>query len=271
MKKGLTYTVFLDMLFLLLLVLSGFMSGAFSDILYYMSFLVPIMIFFPLSKRLATSNMTIRFKPRASDFTLTLIIAPAVLGVVFSLAALSALLSSTVVGTPGGTDVSGNIASVILLHAMLPAVLEELLFRYVPITFIGGESKSAAVIFSSLLFALSHCDIFKLPYTLAAGIIFAVIVASTGSVWPTVILHFLNNTVSIIWQKYVTDATSTAIFLSVFGLMILTSVFVILIKRKSLIETVIIPVFREKCKFEFTKELGAFVILALFISVATLI
>ena len=98
-------------------------------------------------------------------------------------------------------DVSGNIFEVILTHAVLTSVFEEALFRYVPIAFLSQYSKKYAIILSALFFAFAHCNLYQLPYALAAGIAFAAIDIATNSIIPSVILHFLNNLMSIFWLR----------------------------------------------------------------------
>ena len=271
MKKSLTYTVFIDMIFILLLTVSGFFSGVISDVLYYAAFLLPVIIFIPLFRKLGGDCMRLGFKPRGSDLITTLILSPSVIAIVFFLALLTAFLSNAVGKGAGGTDVSGSLLSVIIIHALLPALLEELLFRYVPISLMGGVNKPFAVIFSSILFALAHCDIFKLPYAFLAGAVFATLTVALGTVWPAVLLHFLNNSASIIWQKYAVTDTQRLIFLGVLLSLAAVSVCVIIVKKRKLIDEIIKPIFSEKCKFEFTKELALFAVLTLFIAVTSLI
>jgi len=50
-----------------------------------------------------------------------------------------------------------------------------------------------AIIFSSLLFALLHGSLLSLISTFSLGVIMAVIVIKTGSLWGGIIYHMLNN------------------------------------------------------------------------------
>jgi membrane protease YdiL (CAAX protease family) len=86
----------------------------------------------------------------------------------------------------------------IALHGVIPAITEELLFRYLPIKFFLPRTPKYTVIISSLLFALMHFDLFKLPYALIAGGIFVMCDIYAKSVLPSVCLHLLNNVLSIL-------------------------------------------------------------------------
>ena len=54
-----------------------------------------------------------------------------------------------------------------------------------------------AVICSSCVFAIMHGNLVQAPFALIAGIGFGWICIKTGSIWPTFIIHFLNNLFSV--------------------------------------------------------------------------
>lgn len=195
----------LDLLFLFLLLLSGATDGAIGDVIYYLAFLVPILIGFyficaPEDKNEATENT---LKAALSDFKISKRGAILSLPIVFpaiSVILLLSYLTSLVLGIFGyENDVAFDMPflSAVISHALVPAVLEELLFRFVPIKLLKEERKSALVL-SSLMFAFAHANLFQIPYALAAGIIFAFLYIMTGSILSSILLHFLNNLISLI-------------------------------------------------------------------------
>jgi membrane protease YdiL (CAAX protease family) len=87
------------------------------------------------------------------------------------------------------------LSSVGVLGLVLGAPLaEEVLFRgygVARIRELGGERR--ALLFTSLAFALCHGSWVKWPGTLAIGLFLGWLVLRTGSLWPALMGHFINN------------------------------------------------------------------------------
>lgn len=85
----------------------------------------------------------------------------------------------------------------VILLAVIPPLVEELVFRGI---FFGSYRKagmSGAAIMSGLIFGCFHLNINQGLYAFAIGIVFAYMVEATGSLWSSVIAHFAINTYSI--------------------------------------------------------------------------
>lgn len=82
----------------------------------------------------------------------------------------------------------------VVLTAVLPAVCEEFLHRGV---LLNGMIKQfgvhKAILLSSLLFGLMHMNIGQFFYATILGWFMAVIALSVGSLWGSIIVHFVNN------------------------------------------------------------------------------
>lgn len=82
----------------------------------------------------------------------------------------------------------------LFLMAIVPACCEELVFR--GITY-GGYRKNGtkfmAVMLSALMFGLMHMNLNQALYAFAIGIFLALLMEATGSVWPTMLFHFIYN------------------------------------------------------------------------------
>ena len=207
-KKTVAITVGINALFLLFSGLSGvsrvYGYEILSRALYYLGFAIPLVLFIILARRYALESGLPRIIPDREGALLTLpLIAPALLGVM-ALSFLTNLLLS-LIGKSTVTELSGDLFLLILLHALLPAVLEELIFRYVPLTLVAPYSKKSALVLSALFFALAHVNLFKLPYALFAGVVYMWADVMTGSVLPSMALHFVNNVVAILWQTNIAE------------------------------------------------------------------
>ncbi len=89
----------------------------------------------------------------------------------------------------------GVFESIVLVIGMscMPALFEELVFRGIIMQPLRRYGDWFAILVSSLVFALIHGNISQSPFAFIAGIALGYISIVSGSLWPSVILHFLNN------------------------------------------------------------------------------
>ncbi|MBQ7344114.1 MAG: CPBP family intramembrane metalloprotease [Clostridia bacterium] len=241
MTEAIKVVTFINIIFIILLVISGMFPGTVGEILYYLAFIAPIAIGFYFSmglqykreeqKGLAESaEVLLGFSLVRSKKLLPLVF-PAVMTVFLSSLVTSLLLSLVGVSAPPVEE--KGIVMMLAIHALIPAILEEALFRYIPMKLLLPYSKRWCVIYSALCFALIHCSLYQMPYAFVAGIIFMMVDVAFDSVWPSVILHFVNNAASVIWLKYCSGITGSVIFISTLALLSLISIFFIYRRRES--------------------------------------
>ena len=83
--------------------------------------------------------------------------------------------------------------------AVIPAVCEEILFRgYVLKAFEKSWGIITAIIVSGILFGLFHLQIGNLLPLAALGVILALMTWLSGSIWPAVVAHFINNGAAVV-------------------------------------------------------------------------
>ena len=235
MKKNVVRVVALDMIFLLFVVLSSIFSGALSDILYFGAYLVPIGAFVWLSRGETRERLSLGIKGRDAVMCLPFV-APTI-GVMIGLSALVSLLLS-LAGVSSAEPLTGSAFELITLHALVPAVLEEALFRYVPLVLIAPYSRKSAVFISAILFAAAHCNIAQIPYAFVAGLVFAVIDLACESVLPSVVLHLCNNLASVFWLWDVSAQSFRLPFVISVAVVSVISVAVVVIFRARYIKKV---------------------------------
>lgn len=117
------------------------------------------------------------------------------------LTVLTALLSSFAMrafGIEPSPIPEASLPVALLRHALLPAILEELFFRYLPMVLLPRERPRTLVLISSLFFALAHLSLYQLPYALVAGVLYMTVALYTESVLPCMLLHFCNNALSVL-------------------------------------------------------------------------
>lgn len=85
----------------------------------------------------------------------------------------------------------------LLQIAVLPALLEELLFRGLVLSAMRPAGDGVAVFGSALIFALMHNSLSQLPFTFVLGLLLGYITVRTQSILPAMLIHFLNNGLSV--------------------------------------------------------------------------
>lgn len=86
----------------------------------------------------------------------------------------------------------GEFIFALLMSAVLPAFFEEITHRGLVLHVSRGNAHKRALL-SALLFALMHQNITQTGYTFAGGLIMAYTVIYTGSIFPAMVIHFVNN------------------------------------------------------------------------------
>lgn len=181
-------------LFLVLSVTAEFLPSPFSFLLSTLSLILPIFLALFLS---GGDNGSELFCISNKDLSLSLpLFAPTILLTII-ISYLTSLLIFEITGKTNSVSVGDSFFTAILIHALMPAVLEELLFRYLPLKLIAPHSKRAAIILSAIFFSLAHRNIFVIPYALFAGASFMVIDVAFGSIIPSILIHFANNAISV--------------------------------------------------------------------------
>ena len=269
MKRTLSELVLIDLLFIALMSLSGFFFGVLRDFLYLLSFVVPTLVFLSLRKNRNEEAFGISFSLKPPSFSFfILFVAPTVLGIM-ALSFISSLLMGVIgVNAAIGSE-NTNLIYAIVIHAIAPAIFEEMLFRYIPIRSLANHSPRLAVIYSAVLFSLSHCNLFQIPYALFAGVVFAALDIAAGSIMPSVLIHLINNVLSLVWERGAGGSAFYILFISLLALLTLVSILLIYLKRKKLKED-FSSILEDKSKFIFTNTLGFYMIATLAFAVTSL-
>jgi len=109
--------------------------------------------------------------------------------------------------------------------AILPAILEEVLFRKVMLSGARKHGTKFAIIYTAIMFGMIHMNIPQAVNAMLMGIIFAYIVVKTGTILPVMILHFINNGLSALIMMNENNITVTNIINNVYiGFVILGAI-----------------------------------------------
>ena len=137
---------------------------------------------------------------------------------------------------PGTVSFSSDAGIGLLLlslfsTALLPAILEEILFRGLILGELSRYGRSIAVIFSGALFGLVHRTTSQILFAALGGILLAYFVLESGSILFGMIVHFINNAVAVLSSfaaLHLSNEAYFAVFMSfdllIFALGILSAV-----------------------------------------------
>lgn len=121
--------------------------------------------------------------------------------------AITAFFPNTSTAVLGSTiEVHGRTASElwtlflveIFATAIVPALCEEYLFRGAILTDLLPFGKSTAIFASAFLFGMMHQNPLQMLYTFLMGVVIGCIYVKTKSIWACVLLHAMNNFVTVI-------------------------------------------------------------------------
>lgn len=87
----------------------------------------------------------------------------------------------------------------LVVVAILPAIIEEFLFRGMIYRGIANKSnKKIAIIISALLFAFLHMNFNQMCYAFVMGLVFAIVIYLTDNLSVSILLHMLFNAFTVI-------------------------------------------------------------------------
>lgn len=123
-------------------------------------------------------------------------------------------ISSDVMNSSGLFNYSGKLATILLFIqiAILPAIFEELFIRKGVYGILKARGVVFATVVSALVFATIHLNFTQFIFAFLVGILFATVREKTGKLYPTMILHFINNAVATIEVLFYEHATFMQIF-----------------------------------------------------------
>ena len=94
------------------------------------------------------------------------------------------------------------IPVLLFFFAVLPAVFEELAFRGVLLHGVRRRLKPVpTALVVGVIFGLFHVDLFRLLPTAFLGVLMATVTLLTGSVFPAILWHFINNALAVTDQS----------------------------------------------------------------------
>lgn len=127
--------------------------------------------------------------------------------------------------------------------ALLPAILEELVFRKAVLTALRPAGDAVAVTVSALLFGLMHERLQQIPFAFLLGLALGYLTVRTGKIWLSMLVHGLNNAISVTMEYAtwgMTDSMASRVYTVLFAVLILIGVAafcVLLLQKRTTVST----------------------------------
>lgn len=96
---------------------------------------------------------------------------------------------------------SGSMMAATLVVAVLPACVEEFIFRGVLLQTYRKSSILSAIIISAFLFGCMHMNLNQFLYAFVMGIFLAFLVEGTGSIFSSILAHFTLNFTGVLLNR----------------------------------------------------------------------
>lgn len=212
MRRAVNLCVLSSVIFMILLAAVPYIA-AFGTALYIAAYAsvffisATVTLLIARGGKMRSYGLSLSIDREGAAFSLPLAI-PAISLTVLLSALTSYLLEAA--GLSGAQTLQGGAVFVILVYVLIPAVGEEILFRYIPINLIAPHSARGAILVSALIFSAVHANLFQLPYAFFAGAVFAFLDISTKSILPSMAVHMLNNALSVVLSLYTGGAVLAA-------------------------------------------------------------
>lgn len=92
--------------------------------------------------------------------------------------------------------------------AIVPALIEEFACRGIVLGVLKKYGQTFAIISSSLIFGIMHGNFEQIPFAVLVGLVLGYIYVKTGSIWPCMAIHCVNNAASVVFS-YLSNVLDT--------------------------------------------------------------
>lgn len=113
-----------------------------------------------------------------------------------------------------------------LRSAIIPALVEEFAIRGVAMQALRKYGDKFAIVASAFIFAIMHGNMIQIPFAFVAGIAIGYAVMVTGSIWVGVIIHFINNSMSVLVSLFAENSAHSEIINGAYGVIIVIAIIV---------------------------------------------
>ncbi len=177
-------------------------------IIHIVTFIFPAIIYLIVTKQSARDVLKLN-KLYFKDILLIILLAFVCQPIMTFFSLISQFFFENEIGNFVTNIVESPYIVLLLLIAVLPAITEEITIRGIVLS--GYEDKNIylSCIITGLLFGIMHLDPQQFLYATVLGVILALVVRITNSIFASILMHFLINGTSITLQKLLSLVTQS--------------------------------------------------------------
>lgn len=158
--------------------------------------ILPVAVFI-FVKKANPLQMDFMAAPRLMDIVMSYIFAYTLMPLIYFINMITMTFTDNSVNDMMGSLYDYNLFTQLLLVAVLPAAVEEFIFRGVFYTAYRKRNILGASLMSGLIFGMIHLNINQCAYAVVMGIAFAFLAEATGSIVNSIAAHFAFNANSV--------------------------------------------------------------------------
>lgn len=113
-----------------------------------------------------------------------------------------------------------------LSTAFFPAFFEELALRGFALTILRRHGDMFGVVSSAIIFGFMHANFDQIVFAFLVGLVLGFITVKTGSIWPAIAVHFINNLNSVVFSYFseIDETVSSLLLIAVFAMWVFLAI-----------------------------------------------
>ena len=177
-------------------------------VIHIIFFIVPAIIYIIVTKSNYKKVFSLK-KPKGKDVFFSILIAALALPIMTFFSYTSSFFYTNDVALVLDQMRVYPLWLMILVVGVTPAITEEITIRGIALSGFEFKSKNVAAIMTGIMFGILHLNAHQFLYATAMGIILAYVVRATGSIFLSMLIHFLINSWNLIQQRIVSQGITT--------------------------------------------------------------
>ena len=177
-------------------------------VIHIIFFIVPAIIYIIVTKSNYKKVFSFK-KPKGKDVFFSILIAALALPIMTFFSYTSSFFYTNDVALVLDQMRAYPLWLMSLVVGVTPAITEEITIRGIALSGFEFKSKNVAAIMTGIMFGILHLNAHQFLYATAMGIILAYVVRATGSIFLSMLIHFLINSWNLIQQRIVSQGITT--------------------------------------------------------------
>lgn len=177
-------------------------------VIHIIFFIVPAIIYIIVTKSNYKKVFSFK-KPKGKDVFFSILIAALALPIMTFFSYTSSFFYTNDVALVLDQMRAYPLWLMILVVGVTPAITEEITIRGIALSGFEFKSKNVAAIMTGIMFGILNLNAHQFLYATAMGIILAYVVRATGSIFLSMLIHFLINSWNLIQQRIVSQGITT--------------------------------------------------------------